>query len=395
MSLPDACEILIVGAGPAGSALAASLARAGRDVVLVEARRHPRAKTCAEYASPRIAEELARLGVAAGTWRAAAIPLERMRVIVDGAAFDVRYADRGGRRMAWGVDRRELDALLARHAVALGARLHERVAFERPVWRGGRVVGAVLRDADGTHEVSSRWLVGADGTRSRVARGVGAARPVRVPRRLGLVARYEAAPDLDGHGEMHVGPGFYVGLAPVPGGQLNVGMALPMPRDGERASAAARYDAAIEALPAVASRLQGLRRLTPIRGAAPIGQRVTCAAGSGWLLIGDAAGFIDPFTGEGIYRALRSARVAAAALEAGDARVSAQYLAGRRAAFAAKDALTWVVQGMLASPPVLAYAARRLAERPAAATVLGSALGDCRPATDALAPRLLAEVFRP
>jgi geranylgeranyl reductase family protein len=395
MSLPDACEILVVGAGPAGSALAASLGRAGRDVLLVEARRHPRAKTCAEYASPRIAEELARLDLAAASWRAAAIPLVRMRVIVDGAAFDVRYADRRGPRMAWGVDRREFDALLARHAVAQGTALHERVTFERPTWRDGRVTGAVLRDADGTHEVACRWLVGADGTRSRVARGVGATRPVRAPRRLGLVARYEAAPDLDGHGEMHVGPGFYIGLAPVPGGQLNVGMALPMPRDGERASADGRFSAAIEALPAVASRLQGLRRLTPIRGAAPIGQRVTRAAGAGWLLIGDAAGFIDPFTGEGIYRALRSARAAAGALEATDDRVAAEYLDERRAAFAAKDALTWVVQGMLAAPPVLAYAARRLAERPAASAVLGSALGDCRPATDALAPRVLAEVFRP
>jgi hypothetical protein len=75
--------------------------------------------------------------------------------------------------------------------------------------------------------------------------------------------------------------------------------------------------------------------------------------------------------------------------------VAAEYLDGRRAAFAAKDALTWVVQGMLAAPPVLAYAARRLAERPAAAAVLGSALGDCRPASDALAPRQLAAVFRP
>jgi menaquinone-9 beta-reductase len=395
MSLPASCEILVVGAGPAGSALAASLARAGRDVLLVEARRHPRAKTCAEYASPRIAEELARLDLAAGSWRAAAIPLTAMRVIVDGAAFDIGYTDRRGRRMAWGVDRSELDALLARHAVALGAELHERVAFERPIWRDGRVTGAVLRDADGTHEVACRWLVGADGTRSRVARGVGVARPVRAPRRLGLVARYEAAPDLDGHGEMHVGPGFYIGLAPVPGGQLNVGMALPMPRDGERAAAEGRFSAAIEALPAVASRLQGLRRLTPIRGAAPIGQRVTAAAGPGWLLIGDAAGFIDPFTGEGIYRAMRSARVAADALAAPDDRVAAEYRDGRRAAFAAKDALTWVVQGMLAAPPVLAYAARRLADRPAAAAVLGSALGDCRPATDALAPRRLAEVFRP
>jgi geranylgeranyl reductase family protein len=392
-SLPSRCEVLIVGAGPAGSALAAALARAGRDVVLVEARRHPRSKTCAEYASPRIAEELALLGVARETWRAHAVPLDGMQVIVGSDSFPVRYADRSGARTAWGLDRRGFDAALAAHARAEGAVVAERTAFQRPLFDESGVAGAVLHGPDGTHEIRARWLIGADGVHSRVARSVGVTRPVRAPRRLGLIARYEAAPSLDGHGEMHVGPDFYIGLAPVPGGQLNVGMALRMPQDGaRRVTAAARFEAAVERLPAVGDRLRGLRRLTSIRGAAPIGHRVSRPAGEGWLLIGDAAGFIDPFTGEGIYRALRSARLAAEALEAPEQDVAHRYLAARRAAFAAKDALTWLVQGMLAAPPVMSYAVRRLGSRPATAAILGSALGDCRPATDALSPSSLARV---
>ena len=114
------------------------------------------------------------------------------------------------------------------------------------------------------------------------------------------------------------------------------------------------------------------------------------------MLIGDAAGFIDPFTGEGIFRALRSARAATQALAEGDdENAAARYRAARREAFAAKDALTWVVQGMLASPPVMGYALRRLADRPRLAARLGSALGDLRPATDALSPLFLAQVLRP
>ena len=113
------------------------------------------------------------------------------------------------------------------------------------------------------------------------------------------------------------------------------------------------------------------------------------------MLVGDAAGFIDPFTGEGIYRALRSARAAAAALADGDRGAERRYLAARHAAFAAKDAVTWTIQGMLAAPPVLGYALRRLAARPALAERLGSVLGDCRPATDALSPRFLASVLWP
>ncbi len=396
MTLPSSCEILVVGAGPAGSALATAMAHAGRDVLLVEARRHPRTKTCAEYASPRIAEELRRLGTPAVEWQRSAVPLHGMDVIVGQDHFGLHYADSGGERAAWGLDRRGFDALLARQAVEAGAVVAERVAFGRPLIAGGRVTGAVLRDAEGLHDVRARWVVGADGARSRLARSLGVSRAMLAPRRLGLVARYEAVPGLDGHGEMHVGRGFYVGLAPVPGGQLNVGMALPLPRPGDvRLPAEQRFESAIAGLPAVAARLQGSRRLTPIHGAAPIGHRVTRAAGDGWLLIGDAAGFIDPFTGEGIYRALRSARLASEALAGPDAGVAHRYIAARRAAFASKDALTWLIQGMLAAPPLLSYAVRRLGSRPRAAEVLGGALGDCRPATDALSPAALLAVLRP
>jgi flavin-dependent dehydrogenase len=184
-----------------------------------------------------------------------------------------------------------------------------------------------------------------------------------------------------------------VGLAPIAGPGLNVGMALPL--DGQRRSAEERFAAAIAGLPAVAAHLDGARRLTPILGASPIGHRVAKAAGPGWMLVGDAAGFIDPFTGEGIYRALRSARAAAAALAAGDVGAEQRYLAARRAAFNAKDGLTWLVQGLLSSRPVMGYALRRLARRPELAERLGSALGDCRPASDALSPAFLAAVLRP
>jgi menaquinone-9 beta-reductase len=191
-----------------------------------------------------------------------------------------------------------------------------------------------------------------------------------------------------------VGSDFYVGLAPLSGERLNVGMALPL--DGERRPAEERFQAAIDGIPAVAERLRGRRRLTPIRGASPISHRVAGAAGRGWMLVGDAAGFIDPFTGEGIYRALRSARAAAEALAAGDDEGAAErYRAARREAFAAKDALTWLVQGMLAARPVMGYALRRLAARPALAARLGSALGDLRPASDALSPLFLARVLWP
>ncbi len=224
----------------------------------------------------------------------------------------------------------------------------------------------------------------------RVARQLGVEGRVRFPRRVGLVTHFSGVAGLRASGEMHVGRGLYIGLAPTPGGELNVGMALPMTPVGP---AAARFEAAVASLPAVARRLRGSRRVAPIRGASPIGHRVTRSSGPGWMLVGDAAGFVDPFTGEGIFRALRSARAAAAALRSPDP--AAAYRDARRRAFASKDALTWVVQAMLAAPPVLRYGVRRLASREAARLRFASALGDCRPALDALSPLALFEVLRP
>ena len=385
------CEVLVVGAGPAGSAAAATLARAGREVLLVEAREHPRPKACAEYASPRIAEELHRLGVGPA-WRMVARPVSGMDVVRRSDRVRVAYRDRAGRtRSAWGVDRLAFDALLAASAATVGADLRERTRIDRLTHRNGRVDGAILAGADGPLDVRADWVIGADGARSSVARLLGVARQPRI-RRIGLITHVAGDGGLTDHGEMHVGDGYYVGLAPVPGGGLNVGMALPM--DG-RTPAERRYARAIEGLPAVAERLTGLDRTTALRGVAPIGHRVTRAAGPGWLLVGDAAGFLDPFTGEGIYRALRSGRAAAEAVLADVGHADARYDAERRRIFAAKSTLTWLVQAMLAAPPVLGYALRRLGARPATADVLGSALGDCRPATDALSPRFVLSVLRP
>jgi menaquinone-9 beta-reductase len=386
------CDVLIAGAGPAGSALAAGLARTGASVVLLEAAHHPRPKACAEYASPHIVEELARIGLAPDAWQADAIALTGMRMVAGGRSAKITYADRRGPRRSWGLDRTRFDARLAVHAADSGAELVEGTRLIGLGVSEGRVTGATVRSGDGTRRtITAGLVVGADGVRSSVARLTGVERPVRFPRRLGLVAHHAGDPELGEHGEMHVGRGYYVGLAPLPDGRLNVGMALPM---SGRAPAPERFAAAIAGLPAVAERLAGRERLTPIRGASPIGHRVADVAGPGWLLVGDAAGFVDPFTGEGIHRALRSARAATEAIS-GTSDPATAYRRERRAAFAAKSALSWLVQGFLAVPPLLEHALARLDERPGAALRLGSALGDCRPATDALAPHALVEVLRP
>jgi flavin-dependent dehydrogenase len=247
MSTQD-CDVLVVGAGPAGSMAAAALASSGRSVVFIDSAAHPRPKACAEYASPRIAEELRGIGLDDERWMPDALPLRGMRVIRGPDAVDIAYQDHSGSRRAWGVERTRFDAALAALAVERGAQLHERTRFGGAVFDGERWRVSIA-GAREPREVRARWLVGADGARSRVARQLGVERVVRAPLRIGLVAHYEGVPGLEDHGEMHVGRSHYVGLAPLPGSRLNVGMALPV---GARGGAQARFAAAIEQLPAVA-----------------------------------------------------------------------------------------------------------------------------------------------
>ena len=129
---------------------------------------------------------------------------------------------------------------------------------------------------------------------------------------------------------------------------------------------------------------------------------MTRRAGPGWLLVGDAAGFLDPFTGEGLHRALVSAELAAGgdpgARRVGHAADGAPFAAYERAMqrrFLAKDAVSWLVQAFLGRPALFDYAARRVAARPAVRATMGLVMGDLVPAGRALDPRFLAALLAP
>jgi flavin-dependent dehydrogenase len=219
-----------------------------------------------------------------------------------------------------------------------------------------------------------------------------------------LVAHFwqtERSATLREWGQMHVAGHLYCGLAPLPDGLLNVGMVLPAGAARRAGGSEAAFQHVLAALPAVRHLLDGAERVTPLRGVAPIAARVSRAHGQRFLLVGDAAGFLDPFTGEGVFRALRGAELAAAvahdALAHDDLSAHAlqPYARLRRREFAAKTAVSWIVQVLLASPPVFAYTLRRLAARPRHASLLGAVLGDYHPAAAALRPSFLLSLLRP
>src|SRR4051794_3970665 len=416
--------VVVIGGGVAGAAVAARLARAGRPVTLLERAPEWRWRAGGVFASPATVAELRDLGLDDDMLRRVARPIPAMRVETPGGtAFELTYgADAGGERAA-GFDRSALDPLLLDLAPAAGAEVRTGVAAREghlADHRHGTFVR--IEPPDGAEHLRARGVIGADGPRSIVALAAGMARPPRLRDRVGL--SWHVADEAD---EAEAGPmaarsseparrdgpkparmvvlpdGAYCGLAPVPGGRINVGIVLTgrawrerLARDGAAATGEHALRS-IAPLPGDAEAWREGRVTDHIAGASPLGARVGRRAGPDWLVVGDAAGFLDPFTGEGLHRALVSARLAAAAVDSylGGTGSLAAYERGMRARFQAKDAVSLLVQAFLGRPRMFEHVARRLAAKPPIRATMGLVMGDLVPASRALDPRFLAGLLVP
>ena len=400
---PDA-DVLIIGLGPAGSGLALRLARSGHRVIAVDRACFPRDKACSEYLSPEGVRHLAELGVLDAIERQDGRRIRGTTVVAPRGSrltgLFARASHRPFRETGLSVARRVMDTALVRAAAAAGAGIREGTAFLELIHENGGVVGARLRDPGGrTGEIRARITVGADGLRSRVARALGTPRQEPI-RRLAFVAHVAGVHGLSDTAELHVRADGYVGLNPIGGGLANVALVVPA-RDAStaRGNVDDYFFAALERFDAVRGRVPraGLAREIMVTG--PFARRASRVIAGGALLVGDAADFFDPFTGEGICAALRGAALAepvlARALAAGPGTVPASrlraYPALRRRAFLGK----WTVErligyGMLA-PSLFDRAVARLERRGLAHTMIG-VTGDFVPARAVLNPAFLARM---
>jgi flavin-dependent dehydrogenase len=363
-------DAAVVGAGPAGSATAALLAGRGFKVLLLDRSAFPRPKPCAEYLGPGALAILARLGLELES-AAAGCRIAGMRIVApDGTAFEGRF-----HRAEWGIGmRRELlDTALVELAARRGACVVERVTVADLSYEN-RAVILEARTADHRPlRFKARLLVGADGLHSRIARRLGLALRSRLPR-LALVSH---SPDLEldrDLAEIHIGPGGYLGLAPVGGGLVNVAVVT---RARRPAGLPLRdwFGTMLDQYPQVARRWGQIRSVELPLAAGPFGYRCRSPVAHRAVLVGDAAEFYDPLTGDGIYAALRGAelidRHVARRLER-DALTARQLAAYRRArdrAFAAKRIAERII-GAVAAGPSFPVFARLLKRHPAAANFL-------------------------
>ena len=396
-------EVIVVGGGPAGSTIGSALAEAGHRVLLLDKASFPRHKACSDYVNAGGARILAELGVLDELTRLGAHRIDRMVVNApDGGRFIADFAKAAPSAAAIGLSRRILDKVLLDRARAAGVAVFER-AHVRALLRDGSRVEGVEATIDGVHEtLRAPLVIGADGRHSIVARSLGLDVPLRWPRKTGLATHVRGVTGLDGSGEMYVGRGVYAGLAPIEDGLVNLTVVVDDRKVAARSgSIDDLFAEALSRLPQLARVIDGGERVGGIRGVGAMGHRARRTTGDGFLLLGDAASFLDPFPGEGVYEALRAAQLASpvvsAALRANDTSAAAlePYLNLRRRSFTAKREVCWIVQGFVNAPPLMNYVTDRLASRDELGSTLSGVLGNLRPATAALSPLFLARLLRP
>jgi menaquinone-9 beta-reductase len=401
-------EVIVVGGGPAGASTAHSLAKAGVDVLLLDRAKFPRDKTCAEYLSPQASRVLSDMNVLDEIERTSPAHLAGMRVRApDGHYADGEFTSTHGfrpfRDYGLAVRRTILDEIVLNGARTAGARVEELARVTDVTKDGtGRVNGVAVIAAGGeARRLTSRFVIGADGLRSIVGKRLGLTHTSRVfPKRLALVAHYRNVRGVGALGEMHVDHKGYFGIVDVGCGLMNVAVVVPISRAREIGEGRAEFfEQWIASRPHLAERFVGAERVTDVRATGPFATASRPAWAPGAALVGDAADFFDPFTGEGMYAALRGGEMLAPfivdALRApkDENRSLAAYEAARRSEFGGKWKLERIVGMAIAYPYFLNNAAKALSRRKEMADLLVGVAGDFIPTSLVLNPRFLFNLF--
>ena len=401
--MPEAVDVVVVGAGPAGAATAIRLAQRGIATLLVDYAAEPRWRACGVFSSPLSRRHLADLGLDPETIKSLYRPISALNLeTTRGVTCRIEY-EHGH---ACGFDRPRLDAVLLDRARAAGVdvrmatSVHDLELATRASARSTLTLApTTARAGTDPREVATRIVVGAGGSGfvlpgAHVRRSpVGAWKSGMTFHRSDPGAAREHAPM---EGRFVFGDRWYVGIAPVPSGRVNLGMVFPGSWLKLRPEEIARR---LEAeLPGARDYGMSAPMTDGLAVAGQLIHRVKRVAGEGWLLVGDATGFIDPLTGEGLHRAFVSSELAADAIERslrGDRNAVRDYDRHVRSRFRSKDVVSWILQGFLSQPRAFDYALRRLARRHGLRRTLTLVLTDQLPATRALDPRFLARLLAP
>jgi len=305
-------DIGIVGAGPAGSSAAISLARKGYSVVLVDKSTFPRSKLCGDFLNPINWPLFDRLGVAEELLSLAHEKITGFRIsCFTGEEASFPFPHHHGRPLSGlGLNRLYLDHLLLKRAEREGATVLEGKKV-RDLRNDGGQWTITLTDPWGDETLRSAFLIGADGRNSLVAERLGLAGP-RESRGscLGFQLHLRGVQGMNRQIQIHLFPGGYAGLAGVGGGITNLCFALEKQRAKDHSSIESILENCLYKNPHLKDALKGSQQASEIQSTYPVHTSRRRSSGDGFVLLGDAAYAPEPITGEGVYFALESANLA-------------------------------------------------------------------------------------
>jgi len=392
-------DVVIAGGGPAGALAACLLARRGARVTLIDRARFPRAKLCGDTLNPGAMALLAR-HFDVESLRVQGRPLDGMILTGPGGARVAGAYARGTQGLA--ITRDVFDAWLIAQAARAGAAVVEDTAVVGPLPGAGpgSVGGVSTRHRSGRHgSVAARLTLGADGRRSRLAQAMALSRVAPRPRRWAIGAYFEGVDGLTHMGEMHVREGHYLGVAPTPDGRANACLVREfVPGQAPWRAPESMLRDALDADTVLAPRFRHARIATRVQVLGPLAVDVTRPACPGLWLLGDAAGFVDPMTGDGIHLALKGAEVAAAMAamvldgRQDGARAADAYAAALGRCVGPKRRFNRALRAVVGSTRAVGVAARLASVAPAAFALVIRHAGDCGDAGRREAGPRVAEV---
>lgn len=328
---------------------------------IVDRATFPRDKLCGDTLNPGCLAMLDRLDAAvAKRVRARALAITGMTITGPGGV--TVNADYPARLSGAALLRRELDEWLLEAAVRAGACFDPGVAVQRPDVAEGpfRVNGVRSKCGRREYALRARVLIAADGRTSRLAASLGLSRFAAKPRRWAYGTYFTGVSGMSSHGEMHIRGEGYVGVAPLPGGIANVCVVRERPNLTPGEAAATVIANAIAADRTLRDRFAGAGAVSDVAVLGPLAVESVAAGCPGMLLAGDAAGFVDPMTGDGLRFAIRGGELAAqAALSELETGMPAhqQLLASRTREFAGKWRVNRALRSLVGSRGALACAA--------------------------------------
>ena len=328
-------DLLVVGGGPAGLATAIRACLAGLTVTVIDRARPPIDKACGEGLMPDAVKRLREIGI-----EPRGFPFRGIRYVDGNLVAEGHFPGSGG----LGVRRTELHAVLVRRAEEVGVDLRWGVKAEGLTDEGVRTDQGIF---------AARWIVGADGLRSQVRSWAGLDGKLSPLRRFGVRRHFAVAPWSDCV-EVHWGPECEAYVTPVSGDELGIAVLW----SGHKAG----FDSLLENIPALKEKVGNAPVTSRDRGAGPLQQQVKAVSKDRLALVGDAAGYLDAITGEGLAVTLHESAALVKALTGGDL---SRYAAAHRRINRLPNFMTSMVLGLERRPRLRRRVLRALAAEPA------------------------------